>query len=310
MKYKYWIQREINFLKRNYGIVLLVREIAKKLRRTNNSIQGKAKELHLKSKLKGKKLWIRQEIDFLKQNYGKIPMKEVMKEIHKKKMAIYKKANKLNLLIQRKWTEQEIAFLIKNYGKKPTQEITKVLDRGKAHNIDQFVYKLRKKRKYPNLISSLCISKIANQKRSKTHKRLCQLLENERAKIKFMKRLWQKKKYRNKQVKAILKAQKIRPNKPEKMMMQIIKENHFPFNYVGDGRIIIGGFNPDFLSKTPHYIIEVFGDYWHNLPNMIEKDKRKLKAYAFLGYKTLVIWEHELKEPQKVAKKVNEFLKK
>lgn len=100
----------------------------------------------------------------------------------------------------------------------------------------------------------------------------------------------------------------IKPNKPEKIMINIIKENNLPFNYVGNGQVIIGGFCPDFLSKNPKYIIEVNGDYWHNLPKAKEKDKRKLKTYSKYGYKTLTIWEHELKNPNQVLNKINNFI--
>lgn len=99
-----------------------------------------------------------------------------------------------------------------------------------------------------------------------------------------------------------------KPNHPEKIIINLIKENDLPFNYVGNKQIIIGGFNPDFLSKNPKHIIEVNGDYWHNLPNTKEKDKRKLETYSKYGYKTLVIWEHELKNPTQVLNKIREFI--
>ena len=81
-------------------------------------------------------------------------------------------------------------------------------------------------------------------------------------------------------------------------MMGIIKKNNLPFNYVGNGSIHFRGygklFNPDFLSKNPKHIIEVFGDYWHSLPKRKKLDKQRLATYTRYGYKTLVIWEHEL----------------
>jgi G:T-mismatch repair DNA endonuclease (very short patch repair protein) len=123
------------------------------------------------------------------------------------------------------------------------------------------------------------------------------------------KRLWQNEKYKNKKVKELNSAQHKKPNKPELQMIKIIKENKFPFNYVGDGKVYFKGFNPDFLSKNPKHIIEVFGDYWHRRKDVMARDKRRLRAYVFLGYETLIIWEHELKEPQKVAEKIKGFLK-
>lgn len=102
-----------------------------------------------------------------------------------------------------------------------------------------------------------------------------------------------------------------RPTKPERIIINLIKENNLPFNYVGDGAIWFKGygtlFNPDFLSKNPKHIIEVFGDYWHR--NTQENDRKRLETYLKYGYKTLVIWEHELKNPNQVLNKINGFIK-
>jgi len=102
-----------------------------------------------------------------------------------------------------------------------------------------------------------------------------------------------------------------KPNKPEKIMIGLIKDNNLPFNYVGNAKIWFKGpthiFNPDFLSKNPKHIIELFGDYWHR--NTKKKDKERLSTYSKYGYKTLVIWEHELKTPAQVVNKIKGFIK-
>jgi G:T-mismatch repair DNA endonuclease (very short patch repair protein) len=100
----------------------------------------------------------------------------------------------------------------------------------------------------------------------------------------------------------------IKPTNPEKILLGIIKENNSPFIYVGDGKFWIDRFNPDFINKEDKLIIEVFGDYWHNLPKIIERDKERLKAYSFKGYKTLIIWEHELQNVHQVLNKIGDFL--
>ena len=106
-------------------------------------------------------------------------------------------------------------------------------------------------------------------------------------------------------------ANRISPNKPEKLMIDLIEKNNMPFNYVGDGKVWFEGetqsFNPDFLSKNPKHIIELFGDYWHK--NTQIKDKERLDTYHKLGYKTLVIWEHELKNTNQIIEKIKEFIK-
>ena len=119
---------------------------------------------------------------------------------------------------------------------------------------------------------------------------------------------WKDPKYVDK----ILKSFKFKPNKPEKFLIKLMKENNLPFNYVGDGAIWFRGinhsFNPDFISKNPKHIIELFGDYWHNLPDYKKRDIKRLNTYSKYGYKTLIIWEHELREPNKVINKIKEFI--
>lgn len=104
----------------------------------------------------------------------------------------------------------------------------------------------------------------------------------------------------------------LKPNNPEKIMVKLIQENNLPFNYVGDGKIWFRGenhsFNPDFLSKNPRHIIEVFGEYHHNLPKNKEKDKERIETYSKYGYKTLIIWSKELRNPAQVINKINNFL--
>ncbi len=105
----------------------------------------------------------------------------------------------------------------------------------------------------------------------------------------------------------------IAPNKPETVVINLIKKNKLPFNFVGNGKIWFTGktqhFNPDFLSKNPKHIIEVFGDYWHNRKGMKERDKERIKTYSKYGYKTLIVWEHELKNLNQVLNKIQEFVK-
>lgn len=86
-------------------------------------------------------------------------------------------------------------------------------------------------------------------------------------------------------------------NKPESILNQIL---HILFlnqyKFVGDGKVIIDRFNPDFIDEKNKKIIEMYGDYWHNLPQTKQRDKRRIKAYTKYNYKTLIIWEHELKD--------------
>ena len=59
------------------------------------------------------------------------------------------------------------------------------------------------------------------------------------------------------------------------------------------------------LKEKIDEIIEFFGDYWHE--NTKEDDRNRLKTYSQCGYKTLVIWENELKNPLQIINKIKNF---
>jgi len=114
---------------------------------------------------------------------------------------------------------------------------------------------------------------------------------------------------RNKQWNAIRKALNLKPNKPEKLLNKILYKL-FPreYKYVGNGKVLLNGFNPDFINVNGQKkIIERYGDYWHTVKGAKEKDKRRIKTYKKYGYKTLVIWEHELEELDSLLLKLHNF---
>ncbi len=77
----------------------------------------------------------------------------------------------------------------------------------------------------------------------------------------------------------------VKPNIPEKNLIEILQKYNLPYKYTGNGTFLIDGINPDFVNCNGHKIcIEVWGDYWHNLPKQKERDKQKLevlKKYLF-----------------------------
>ena len=98
----------------------------------------------------------------------------------------------------------------------------------------------------------------------------------------------------------------------EKIAIRIIEENGLPFNFVGDGKLIIGTKNPDFIySADGRKIIEVFSDYWHR--DDIAKYWHQTEEgcnlyYELMDYNVLIIWEKELKDPMTVINKIKEFM--
>jgi len=99
--------------------------------------------------------------------------------------------------------------------------------------------------------------------------------------------------------------QTARPNKPESYVLSLL-EFAFPgeWAYVGDGKLMINGFNPDFANiNGQKKLIEVFGTYWH----MGENARDRAKVFEPFGYKTLVIWEHELCDGSALLCKLAKF---
>jgi len=92
------------------------------------------------------------------------------------------------------------------------------------------------------------------------------------------------------------KAHRRPQNKLEKRVEELLNRiapNQYKF--VGDGKIYIHKFNPDFINcNGQKKIIEVYGDYWHNLPNYKIRDAERLKVYKEYGYETLVLWESDI----------------
>lgn len=128
-----------------------------------------------------------------------------------------------------------------------------------------------------------------------------------------IKELWKNGDYKEKQLIAQRNGMEKRPTKPEKIMINLIKENNLPFNYVGDGSFWVrkneGCFNPDFINIKEKLIIEVFGDYWHNREDSKKRDKQRLKTYKRRGFKTIIVWEHELEETIQVIDRIVNFIR-
>jgi len=107
-------------------------------------------------------------------------------------------------------------------------------------------------------------------------------------------------------VEKIHKGMKLHPNKPEAMILNILKEiapNEWRFT--GDFSFVIAGKNPYFANiNGQKKLIELFGDYWHRGEN----PQNRINIFKEFGWDTLVIWEHELKEPETVKRKMQSFM--
>jgi len=120
---------------------------------------------------------------------------------------------------------------------------------------------------------------------------------------------WNDKEFKDRVITASMLGRQVKPNKPEKLLNELLRELLLKeYKFVGDGKLIIDGFCPDFINTNGQKkIIELYGDYWHNKTGMKERDERRLKAYKKYGYKTLIVWENELKDINKLTDKLIKF---
>lgn len=124
------------------------------------------------------------------------------------------------------------------------------------------------------------------------------------------KKLWSNKKY----VERILKVWRFkkRPSKREIFLEDLLNKNfRNEWIYTGKGTYWLGRRNPDFIHKNKKKIIELFGDYWHG-KKMTGKSNKMVESirkrhFSKFKFKTLIIWEHELKKPDEIIKKIEMF---
>lgn len=104
------------------------------------------------------------------------------------------------------------------------------------------------------------------------------------------------------------------PNKPETLILSIL-DKRYPneWKFTGNNSVWFGDANPDFININGRkLIIEHFGIYWHSeqvkkLPKKQHEDNT-IQNYKNYGYETLIIWENELKDMNKVEEKIKKFI--
>ncbi len=119
-----------------------------------------------------------------------------------------------------------------------------------------------------------------------------------------MKDLWTQQGYRDKVIKNSLVGLKVKPNKAELKLQDIIDSITNTFTFVGNGKKIVGSKCPDFIDPINNKIIELYGDYWHRG----QDPNDRINYFKNYGYDTLVIWEAELKDTENIKKKLMGFL--
>lgn len=76
--------------------------------------------------------WTKEEVEFLKNNYGAMSAKEIANIIGKTESSVTKKAMRENISAGKEWTDEEIEFLKKNYKDMTYRELSRHLNRTKT----------------------------------------------------------------------------------------------------------------------------------------------------------------------------------
>lgn len=94
------------------------------------------------------------------------------------------------------------------------------------------------------------------------------------------------------------------PSNEETAFMAFLADHGFSYQYVGDGSLVIGGRNPDFLSADGQKrLIELWGDCYHQQ----HMSQSRIEHFSQYGYRTLIIWASEMVNPDIVAEKIKKF---
>ena len=113
--------------------------------------------------------------------------------------------------------------------------------------------------------------------------------------------------------KRMIKSFDMKPTKPERRLRNGLNKM-FPgeYKYVGDGKVWIVGKNPDFINVNGQKkIIEMFGNYWHSKEKTgrtkEQEENQRIAHFARYGFKTLIVWQEELKNTPQLKKKLRVF---
>ena len=157
-------------------------------------------------------------------------------------------------------------------------------------------------------LQSITIKEIRStpESRDKTHNQLIERWSDPKARARYGAQMKAKSPaWHTKRMAATLKTcLSGKQTKPEHLVEGFVKENNLPFRYTGAGDTSVGQLFPDFVSTDgSKIIIDVHGCYWHGCQQCFPGSKGKgipfnqrATTYKKHGYRTITIWEHELKD--------------
>ena len=126
IKIRNWTEEQVTFLFENYD-KYTVRELSKKLNKSESSVTGAAKKLGF-SKITHKK-WTDEELQYLRNNYLDMSVEEISKNVCHTIAAVNTKLGHLGLVKDKPWSDEDIDYLISNWENTNYSIIAKKLSR-------------------------------------------------------------------------------------------------------------------------------------------------------------------------------------
>jgi len=111
-------------------------------------------------------------------------------------------------------------------------------------------------------------------------------------------------------VKKIQKSLHNSPNKPEQFLINLMDELEIDYKFVGNWDLNLNGRNPDFVNFKKKKLIEHFGVYYHDIivnETRVVHESERIQFFSACGYETLIIWEDELNNIEKLKEKILKF---
>ena len=261
--------------------------------------------------------WNEEENNFLRENYLKLGNIELGKILKRTTKSISSKLNIMNLHRPKEWNLERMKKHNPMFNKKTAKKVGTT--RKEKFNSGELIHPMLGKKcpwnskrlkennplNNPKTLEKMraTINRLWGEGR--IHPRLGKTKENSESARKSSERM------KDGGALKARKANQSRPNRPETIIINLIKQYNLNFIYVGNSKKWFKGetqsFNPDFINEDKKKIIEFFGNYWHE--NTKEDDRNRLKTYSQYGYQTLVIWENELKNLDKIKNKISNFIK-
>ena len=129
-----WSDDDLAYINEHYGNDGPA-SVAKALGRTKAAVTRKAAKLKITANTCGnRKHWSSEEVEYLKENYNKIPTKEISSKLRRSQESVKHKAAALSLRKKAKtkhrpWTEKEVRYMERNYERQPAAVTAKRLKR-------------------------------------------------------------------------------------------------------------------------------------------------------------------------------------